>query len=95
MKRTTIISIKVITNSPKNAIVGKMADGTIKVRIKAKPIQGKANEALVSYLSEELNIPKSKLAIISGEKSRRKTLQIIGLNEKDVFRRLLSDDHEP
>jgi len=76
------VSIKVITNAPKSRVVGKMADGSVKIRVKAKPIAGKANDALRSYLSDVMEIDRENVQIISGLHSRRKVIQIKGINQK-------------
>ena len=40
------------------------------------PIEGKANKAIIEYLSDVLSVPKSKIAIVNGEKSSIKTIQV-------------------
>ena len=70
-----IIMIKVIPNSRKNEIV-EFVNEVLKVRIKALPDKGKANEELIAFLSEELSIPKSKVQILSGHASRLKKVEI-------------------
>ncbi|OGH93591.1 MAG: hypothetical protein A2538_05190 [Candidatus Magasanikbacteria bacterium RIFOXYD2_FULL_41_14] len=85
-----IIKIRVLPRSSKNEIVGPMADetlsvsnghaqrgGTIKVKLTAPPVDGKANEALIELLSKKYQIPKSRIKIISGQKSKNKTLEIL------------------
>jgi len=49
----SVYKIKVIPNSSKNEIVEKMSDGTIKIKLKAPPIDGKANEELIKFLAKE------------------------------------------
>lgn len=71
------LMVKVIPNAPKNQIVGK-TDGVVKIKIKAPPEDGKANEALILFLSETLNVPKKKIRIVSGETSRTKKIEIEG-----------------
>lgn len=46
--------------------VSVAADGTIVIKIKAPAHDGKANEALIKFLSEKLNLPKSKIQLVSG-----------------------------
>ncbi len=53
-----------------------MSDGTIKIRIKAVPEKGKANEELIRFLSEEWNAPKSCISIISGKTDQTKLIKI-------------------
>jgi uncharacterized protein len=46
------------------------------VKLLAKPIQGKANEALVDYLAEFLGVKKREIVIVSGEKDTRKIVSV-------------------
>lgn len=52
------------------------ADGSIKVKIKAPPVEGKANKYLIEYLSKKLALPKSKIVLLKGETNSFKTLEI-------------------
>lgn len=66
----------------KKTEVSGMHDGHIKIKINSPPVDGKANEALIMFLSTILNIPKYKINIISGEKSRVKKISIKTLLNK-------------
>ena len=69
-----IIQIKIAPNSSKNIIT---KDNTgIKIKLTAQPIEGKANKALIEFLSKQLKIPKTSIEIIKGETSKEKTLLI-------------------
>lgn len=73
----------------KNSCVMGFHNGNIKVKVNAPPIEGKANEALILFLSDFLAIPKSNIAIISGNKSRIKKLSIItSMSESEVKNKL-------
>ena len=54
----------------------------LKVKIKAPPRDGEANQALEEYFSEVLGIPKSKVFLIRGESSRQKDLLVELSSEK-------------
>ena len=84
----TKITVKVIPNAKSNEVVGFMDDGVIKIRIKAKPVDGKANSQLIKFLSEKTCVHKNEISILSGEKNRKKTIQIMHLNENQVKKRL-------
>ncbi|HBU06571.1 MAG TPA: YggU family protein [Candidatus Magasanikbacteria bacterium] len=71
-----IIKIKVTPRSSKNEIVETMSDGTIKIKLKAPPVDGEANKELIKFLSTEWKIPKSKIKIVKGQTSRTKTIEI-------------------
>lgn len=69
------IRIKVIPNS-RVVSVEELKDGTLKVKVDATPEMGMANQRLMEIMANHLKIPKSKLRIVSGFKSRNKTLHI-------------------
>lgn len=49
----------------------------ISVGIKSKPEKGKANRELIKKLSKHFNVSQSQVKITSGEKSRKKLIQIV------------------
>jgi uncharacterized protein YggU (UPF0235/DUF167 family) len=53
----------------------------LKVRVRAAPIEGRANAALVALIAGALNCPKSRVILSGGETSRLKTLEIDGVDE--------------
>ncbi|GGZ21555.1 DUF167 family protein [Asticcacaulis endophyticus] len=53
----------------------------LKVRVKAQPIEGRANAALLAFLAKELDLPKSRLTLLSGDTSRYKQIEVEGLND--------------
>lgn len=55
-------------------------DGTqrLKIAVQAPPVDGKANEALIKWLSKHLHIAKSAITLVSGTTDRNKTLTIAG-----------------
>ena len=74
------LRIKVIPKSNKTEIAEIMIDGegeeTIKIRVKAVPEKGKANEELIKFLSKELQIAREKITIISGKADQLKLIKI-------------------
>ncbi|WP_411267551.1 DUF167 domain-containing protein [Asticcacaulis sp. 201] len=56
----------------------------LKVRVRAAPIEGKANEALLAFLSKSLKVPKSRLTLASGDTSRLKQIEIDGMDGADL-----------
>ena len=51
------------------------------ILLKAPPIDGKANEGLINYLSKVLGLPKSKIILKKGETSRIKCVEILAEEE--------------
>ena len=69
------ISVSAKTNS-RTEFVEKQADGSYVVRVKAPPVDGKANERIRELLAEHFNLPKSHIEISSGHKGKRKIFEI-------------------
>jgi uncharacterized protein (TIGR00251 family) len=81
-KADTKITIRVIPRAKKSEISQVLDDGTIKIRLTAPPVEGKANQALVRFLADVFGISSSRIEIISGLKGRKKVVLLEGINEK-------------
>ena len=81
-KSDTIITVRVIPRAKKSEISKVFDDGTIKIRLTAPPVEGKANQALIKFLAEVFDISPSNIEIISGIKGRKKIVLVEGINEK-------------
>ncbi len=56
----------------------------LKIRLAAPPVDGKANEALIRFIADRLNLPKSAVNLKSGQISRHKVLEIEGATPQAV-----------
>jgi uncharacterized protein (TIGR00251 family) len=89
-KTGAAIVVRVIPRSSRNEISEIQADGTIKIRLTAAPVEGQANKALIDFLSEILKTAKSNIEIVSGQASRGKLVTILGLDSETVQERILA-----
>lgn len=85
-----LINVKVIPRASRNQIVGK-ENAAFKIKLTAPPVEGKANKALKEFLSKKLRVPKRNVDIISGKRSRQKSVLIRGLSPGDVDTLLKND----
>ena len=69
------LSLHVHPGSKKNEIVGMHGDA-LKIKITAPPEDGKANEAVIRFLAEVLDLPRARISIIRGQTSRKKVVEI-------------------
>ena len=60
----------------------------LKIRVRARPVEGEANEALVKLVARALGVPKSAVSVQRGGQSRTKILDIVGLSEDEAKSRL-------
>lgn len=67
--------VKIIPKASTTSIVGWEGD-LLKIRVKAVPEKGQANQELIDYLAKYLKIAKSKIKIIYGLTSRKKRIFI-------------------
>ncbi len=86
MKETesgVIIHIRVVPRSAKCEIAG-IQDEALKLKITAPPVEGQANAECIRFLSDVLKVRKNQVTIISGHKSKKKTVAIEGIGKKDI-----------
>jgi len=67
----------------KNEVVG-WVDGALRIRLTAPPVEGKANKGLVEFLADWLNIPRSQIRLLNGQKSRYKLVEIEGISIEQI-----------
>jgi len=80
------ITLTVIPRSGRDEIVGLEGDA-IKIRLKAPPVEGRANEALLAFLAKRLVVPRAALELVSGATGRHKVVRVTGLTAEDVATR--------
>lgn len=60
----------------------------LKVRVRARPVDGQANAALIALVAEALDLPRADVTLARGGQSRLKRLSVVGLDEAEMRRRL-------
>jgi len=75
--RRLTLTLHIQPNARKSTIAGVHGDA-LKVRIAAPAVDNKANAALIEFLSETLEVPRSAITIRHGATGRRKVLDIVG-----------------
>jgi len=80
------LQLRVIPNARRNEISRR--DGQLILRLNAPALEGKANKAAIEFLAEYLQVSRSRVTLLAGEKSRHKIFEIVGLDPSDVEGRL-------
>jgi uncharacterized protein (TIGR00251 family) len=79
------VTIRVTPRAGKTAIAG-VRDDVLLVKLAAAPVDGAANDALITLLADTFDLPKRQIVIASGEKRRTKRVTLVGatrgLNER-------------
>lgn len=78
-----VLDIRVMPRAQKT-MVGGERDGALLVRLAAPPVEGAANAALVDFLASALNLPRRRIRIVGGRRSRRKRVAIAGMTAEQV-----------
>ncbi len=73
--------------SSKNEICGIYSD-SLKIKISAPPEDGKANKELINFLSDFLDISRNTITLVSGQASKKKTIQIDNTNANDILKKI-------
>ena len=79
------LHIRVIPNARRTEFTGRR-EGELVLRLSAPAIEGKANKAAIEFLAEHFGLPRSRITLVAGEKSRHKVFELAGLESKDVLR---------
>ena len=66
--------VRVQAAAQKNELLGWNAAGELRIKVAAPPHEGEANKRLVAFLAKRFSVPKRGIELVSGEKSRTKTI---------------------
>ena len=82
------MNLKVQPGAKQSKVVGPLGN-QLKVAVAAPPVDGKANEALLTWLSKALGVKRSCLSIVSGQLGRDKRVRLVGEQADRVIQRLV------
>ena len=77
------LSLKVVPGSSRDEIVGWLGD-SLKMKVKAPPDKGRADEAVVALLAERLGIDASSIAVVSGHSSSAKVVEVDAMDVEAI-----------
>jgi uncharacterized protein (TIGR00251 family) len=80
-------AVKVVPRASREELAG-LQQGALRIRLTAPPVEGAANEALVTFVAKLLGVSKRDIDILSGHGSRRKVVAVRSLTPKEVAARL-------
>ncbi|MGH9411259.1 MAG: DUF167 domain-containing protein [Vicinamibacterales bacterium] len=85
---TAAFDVRVIPRAPQTRVDG-LRGGALLIRLSSPPVDGAANDALIAFLAEALQLPRRSVRIVSGSKSRDKRVAIDGVDRGAALARLL------
>jgi uncharacterized protein len=90
-KKGAALALRVTPRASKNEIVEVLSDGTVKVHLTAPPVEGKANEALLKFLSDILDVPLSSLDIVAGAGGRDKLISVTDMDASVLHKKIVEN----
>jgi hypothetical protein len=81
------IAVKVHPRARRSGLAGRVGDA-YKLDLNAPPVEGRANEECVRFFSKLCGVPQSRVRIVAGAASRRKIIEIEGLSEEELQRKI-------
>lgn len=82
------LTIRALPGARHDAVDGAVGD-TIKVRLKAPAVDGKANRALLAFLARQVGCRTREIRLVTGETSRLKIVEIQGTGIDEARNALL------
>jgi len=80
-----VLSLRVPPKSHRDEIIGPWVDAqgyeSLKLRITAAPVDGKANAHLIKFLAQVFGVAKSRVCVVSGQNGRQKRVHILALSK--------------
>ena len=81
-----ILTLYIQPGAKSSEVIGLHGDA-LKIKLASPPIDGKANKALLQFIAAQFDIPLRQIKLIHGEKSRHKTVELLGctMNPESIF----------
>lgn len=88
-----LLRVTVSAGARRPGLAGRHGEGW-RVRVASPPERGRANEELLDLLARCLDLPRESVRIVKGKTFRAKLVEVTGLSEGEVERRLEEALHE-
>jgi uncharacterized protein len=82
-EHTATIRVHVTPRAGRDEVTG-FADGVLRVRVSAPPVDGRANEAVERLIAGALALPPSAVRVVRGHRTRHKTVVVAGMKSSEV-----------
>ena len=70
-----ILRLRITARTGRDGFVG-VVNECLKVRIAAAPVQGRGNARLIDFLARQFDIPRARITLVQGHKSKTKLLRL-------------------
>jgi len=87
-RKGAALAVRIVPKASRTEIAGIEEDGTLKIRLTAPPVEGKANEELIAFLAQVLDARPEQLEIVAGHNTREKLISIFDISIPEVNERI-------
>jgi uncharacterized protein (TIGR00251 family) len=81
------ITVRLQPRASRDEVLGWNEEGALRVRVKAPPVDGAANAALIVLLAKQLGVSKGKVTLITGATARNKIVEVEGVSRETLNER--------
>ena len=92
LDESTVFTAKIVPGSNGPTRICGLLDGMLKIKVSAPPEKGKANQCLVRFLAQTLDVKKNAVSIVAGERSPVKRVQVLGISAETLRKKLKLDE---
>ena len=85
---TATLAVRLQPGARRAGVRGRLSDGTLQLAVTAPPEDGRANRALLALVGELLEVKPRQVRLARGASSRAKVLEIEGLSQDELERRV-------
>ena len=82
------LKVRIHPNAKKSSFAGIWNETHLKININAPAVDGKANEALYTYLAKALHMRKSAIQLLNGETSREKKIALFDISKEEFLNKI-------
>src|SRR5450759_5220684 len=90
-KKGAALAVRVTPRASKNEIVDILSDGTVKIHLTAPPVEGKANAALLKFLSKVLDVSQKRLELVAGAGGRDKLISVSDMDADTLHKKIVDN----
>jgi uncharacterized protein YggU (UPF0235/DUF167 family) len=88
----TRLRLRVSPGARRSEVVGRHGEAW-KLRVAAAPEGGRANDAVVRLLADQLDLPRRSVTLVSGHTGTNKIVELAGIDAAEAERRLARTGH--
>ncbi len=83
-----VFTVKVVPGSSGPTRICELLDGMLKIKVSAPPEKGKANQCLVRFVAQMLDVKRNAVSIVAGKRSPVKRVQVSGISAGALLEKL-------